>query len=514
MPGHSNNRSSSATTDEENMSHAEPEVSPWERYGNAFLDYMQSEKEPKKEVALYLSLNSTDHHMTEIPESLAALDQAEKEGLGKRYLLPISDPYYKDPHGKGKKPGAEIDFDTYQHSLGKEKADQITWWHSDKDLKEGEVRIGEGKPIMLGTENLDLTKKDDIDTLTNVRENWDKVLEASGMDEEYRAKTVASLLGSSKDPKKLASGDGATNELLQFAVAMYRSEKGEFDVKNIILSGHHWAGGEGEPAGKGIWGENPELNRSGGDGTYHGYDWEAENNSGTPGGDFFGLEDVGALRGAFPNAYSKVESVQFAACNTAYLGMEDEKGKELSTDEWLQGTFSGIERASYWEGIAPLARSGDYMNGEFLLDDMRASKDPGAWSSVVEKHNKTKNNLMRRSELNANGKLAPIDDANLKEESRSYVPGYGKSRTLHGKDRDYRNVNEGDREHIYTAGDKPIGWTPEKEEFQKAGENLPWWSPSSTATSQEGSTSNDKPSPPEEAPGLIERAANYIGSWF
>lgn len=414
----------------------------------------ESQQRKRDEVVLYMTLNSTTHNKDELPESLAALDQAEKEKLGKRSLMPISDPYKNGDT-------------TYDNVFGEARSKKITFWTNDAELKEGEVRLGEkGEPLMLGTDDLDLSRKEDLETLNKVRDNWDAVLEAAGMDAKYRASTIQSLLGDSKDPRRLASGNGGTNELLQYAIAMYRAEKGEYDVKSIVLSGHHWSSGrddifgdEGYTAppevasrtGRGIWGEFADGS----------YDFQNESETDI-GGDFFGLEDVGALKSAYPKAYSQVESVQLAACNTHDLGMVDDQGKDLTTNQWLQGTFGNIKRASYWEGFAPKAKSGAWSNGEFLLDDMRAGAGKGGWNSVIDMYGSRKSNKIIRSEL----KGGSLQDIDLTKSRSSYVKGKGKR--LRGKDRDYRKVNKGDREHLYTAGDGEIGVSPEQEAYREA----------------------------------------------
>lgn len=433
--------------------HAPEPESVWDRLSNAWQNLLLAEQN-KPEVVLYATLNSTTHHRDELTEALAALDQGEAEGLGKRHLLPISDPYNL---------GTSKQRDTYAHALGQNNADKLTFWHDDPDLEEGEIRLNGGAPIMLGTENLDLSKPDDLAALEQVRQGWDAVLAEMGMDDAYRAKTLEALLGSAKDPRQLGSGDGGTNELLQFVMAMYRAEKGEYHVKSIVLSGHHFNAGRddlypegGDKSGQGIWGE------------FSNGDYDAWRDDGlSPGGDFFGFTDVEALKHAFPRAYSQVESVQLAACNTHNLGMTDEAGNTLSTEAWLQGTFENIERASYWQGLAPLARTGAWSNGEFLLDDMREGRggQEDAFNEVVSK--RSGSNVLVRSELDPDGKLSRIPDKDLKVD-RNHSYARGKGNKLRAKDQDFWTVNEGDREHLYTAGDEEIGSSPEEEAFHDA----------------------------------------------
>lgn len=405
-------------------------------------------KATPKDAVLYMTLNSTTHHTDEIPETLSALNQAEKEGLGHRELIPLSDPYNL---------GSRAQHDTYDETLGKDRADKITFWHDDPKMKEGQVRIGDGKPMMLGTENLDLSKPEDAKVLGSVRDNWDTLLEEMGMDDKLRAQTIEALLGSVKDPKKLASGDGATNELLQYVMTMYRAEQGEFNVKSIVMSGHHWNSGaaaDGTNWGHGLWGEfsDRDAREAGRDPTSrtyradHEYYNSTRNDGRAPGGDFFGLQDVASFKSVFPKAYSQVESVQFAACNTYDLGMTNQAGETISTDPWLQGTFENIERASYWEGLAPLAATGASSNGEFQLDDMRADAGKGGWRSVSSKRNGS--NQMHRSELDANGVLTQIPDAELKKEANSYGPkGANQLRT---RNEAYWSSDKDRKKHLYS----------------------------------------------------------------
>ena len=303
-------------------------------------------KDPE-EVVLYLTLNNTTHRKDEIPETLSALEAAEAEGLGHRELMPISDPYaVRDAKGD-----LAFEDDTYSRVFGKEAAERVEWWHGDPELKEGQVRV-DGEILTLGTSELG----SDAQLQAEARNNWQTALMTLGMSQAYADAVVASLMKNDDGSfRELDSGDGATNELVQFAMAMYRAEIGEIEVKNIVFSGHHWREENYEGHGQGIWGEV-----AGGD---HEYDDTS---------DYFSLEDVAALKDAFPIAYAGVKSVQLAACNTDNLGMEDENSEALSTNEFLQDTFENIEMSSYWKKVlAPLAASGAETNGEFILDSMR-----------------------------------------------------------------------------------------------------------------------------------------------
>jgi hypothetical protein len=400
----------------------------------------QTSEEEKEQVVLYLSLNSTTHHTDELPETMAAAKKAEAAKLGKYSVLPISDPYADGTQ-------------TYEHSLGKEGASQITFWHDDpENMEEGEVQIGDEDPIMLGTEAATTPKE-----LAEIQDNWHSTLTSMGMDKEYADKTVSALLKDSKgDPKKLGSGDGAINELLQYTMAMYRAEKGEYEVSSIVLSGHHWSGerdddspvlennADGTPnlnstsgIGKGIWGEKGD----------HEYDYESDDGRST-GGDFFSLEDVASLKDAFPQAYSQVDSVQMAACNTYALDMTDDKGKEQTTPEFLQNTFENIKMASYWEGLAPLAKSGASFNGEFMADhaEMMSGNEEAAKDARYTKRGNADN---KRALLDDKGVLKEIETA---QDDESYT---GKSKGLRGKNTAYHKRDDLSS-YLYTPGKDDI----------------------------------------------------------
>ena len=118
--------------------------------------------------------------------------------------------------------------------------------------------------------------------------------------------------------RKLDSGAGATNEMVQFAMAMHRAEEGDINVSSMVLSGHHWRESNMPGQGQGIWGEVP--------GEDHVYDDTS---------DYFSLKDMARMKDVFPTAFGQVKSVQLAACNTDDLGMTDENGKAQTTNQFL-----------------------------------------------------------------------------------------------------------------------------------------------------------------------------------
>lgn len=359
---------------------------------------LQSRSTPARDpqdVALYLTLNNTTHDRTELPEALSALKQAEAAGLGHKELLPVSDPYWSEP----KEGDIRYDDPTYAYSFGADAAKRVQFWHGDPTLQSGQVRTGAGVQ-QLGSSGVNDWE---VDAIARVRQGWTQTLLTLGMAPSYADKVVLALLSDGKGNfRNLASGDGATNELLQYAMVMYRSEIGEIDVTDIVFSGHHYGGDTSapDPWGQGIWGEIPGASQQ--EAHYDDTD------------DFFGLLDVAALRQAFPKAYAKVKAVQFAACNTDRLGMPNGAGGVQTTEQFLQQTYPGIQLASYWNTLAPIAAVGFETNGEFLLDSARLQGgQPQAATNA--RHNPTG---LKRAVLGPTGTLAPIT---MKTDRTSYA---------------------------------------------------------------------------------------------
>jgi hypothetical protein len=351
-----------------------------------------------QDVVLYLTLNNTTHNKDEIPEAMSALKQAEHEGLGHREVLPISDPYWS----KNKDGTLNYDEGTTAGVAGQENADKVTWWHGNDELESGQVKIGD-EILTLGTSAVG----DDPIAQQKVVDDWKKTVTTLGMDEESANELTKSLFENDDGSfRALDSGDGATNELVQFAMAMHHSEEGEIDVTNLVLSGHHWRDEFHPGDGQGIWGEVPGQN--------HVYD-DTD--------DYFSLEDMASMKDAFPTAFAGVKSVQLAACNTDNLGMTDDAGAAQSTNEFLDATFENLEMSSYWkEVLAPLAASGAETNGEFLLDSMRMEGDRSDDAARDSRHNLKG---LKRSLPGADGSLEEIKMSTSKASYTSTADGLG-----------------------------------------------------------------------------------------
>jgi hypothetical protein len=329
---------------------------------------------------MYVTQNSTTHHADEIPETLAALQKADAMGMGKRKLLPISDPY---ANGQT----------TYDYAFGDETP-KMDWWHADKNLREGQVRVGEDV-LTLGTDDPGASQ----DEMMKISDDWRKLLIATGLKESKADEVIAALMRDPSGNAKLtASGVGASNELVQMISAFNRAESGEFDIESLVLSGHHYSGTDY------LFGEKGD----------HEYDLN----------DSLNFKDIEALRDVFPKAYAGVKSVQFSACNTHDIGMQDEAGESVSTNEWLSNTFENVESASYWEGIAPGPETAAFWSGEFQLDTARKRKgdqtafDDAYWRS-------TQRGAAKRSERDANGEMSEIPVAkNTKSYTYNDYKGY------------------------------------------------------------------------------------------
>lgn len=375
----------------------------------------QSNAATAQDVVLYMTLNNTTHKQDELPETMSALKQAEHENLGHTELLPISDPYWS----KDSKGALSYGDETYAGVFGKEAAGRVDWWHGDAKLAEGQVRV-DGEVLSLGTESVAL---DDLDAQKTAKSSWRKTLMELGMPEETSRDLVEKLMTDEKGKfRKLDSGAGATNEMVQFAMAMHRAEQGEINVSSMVLSGHHWRESNQPEQGQGIWGEVA--------GQDHVYDDTS---------DYFSLKDMARMKEVFPTAFGQVKSVQLAACNTDDLGMTGEDGKAQTTNEFLQSTFPNIEMSSYWKKVlAPLAASGAETNGEFVLDAMRLEGSENGEDAAKDSRHNLKG--LKRSLLNDDGKLEEIK---MKTSAKSYkgtAPGLStgeKKKGLRGENTDY-----------------------------------------------------------------------------
>lgn len=313
----------------------------------------------RDKVVAYLTQNSTTHHTDEVPEALSALKANHEAGLGKKKLLPISDPYADGTS-------------TYGGTLGA-ASKQLTWWHDDPSLQEGQVRMGDQVLTLGGGADADPAA---------IGGDWEKVMAGIGMGKESVAAVKQQLLTDEEgNPKLPASGPGAVNELLQLARTFDRAEQGEFDLDTMVLSGHHY---QGTPY---LFGEQPG----------HVYDTN----------DALDVRDVAGLAGAFPKAAGQVKNFQFSACNTHDLGLTGPDGEEVSTNDFLQASFPNLERTSHWEGIAAGASTAALHGGEFLTDAAKAANgDRKAFGDATWRKNPNKGE-MKRSEKGVDGKLTP-----------------------------------------------------------------------------------------------------------
>jgi len=318
----------------------------------------------RDKVVAYLTQNSTTHHVDEIPEALSALKANDAAGLGKKKLLPISDPY-ADGHS------------TYGGTLGADAAKKLTWWHDDPSLQEGQVRLGD-RVFTLGTPDAAQAAPELKKAIGN---DWKDLMAAIGMKpDSVQAVQKSMFTDAQGQPKLPDSGVGAVNELLQLTRTFDRANQGEFDLDTLVMSGHHYQGTSY------LFGEKGD----------HEYDLN----------DSLDVRDVGALAKAFPTAAGQVQNVQFSACNTHDLGLTDASGQSQSTNDWLQQTFPNVQRGSYWKGIAAGATTAALHGGEFLADAAKAQNgNTAAFHDATWRKNQGKGE-MQRSSKGADGKLA------------------------------------------------------------------------------------------------------------
>ena len=320
----------------------------------------------REQVVIYLTQNSVTHHKDEIPETLAALQRADKQGMGKKSMIPISDPF-KGGHKTG------------QYAFGEKTASEMKWWHEDNTLQDGQVKIGD--------QTLTLSPATDTPTdalVAGLQADWRVALIHVGLSEDKAQEVIDVLLKDGDgSAKTTASGTGASNELLQLIIVLNRAENGEFDISALVLSGHHYSGTSY------LFGEKPG----------HEYDDDEKT------GDTLDFNDIEVLATVFPKAYSQVDSVMFSACNTHEIDQQDAAGNDMSTQDWVQGVFPNVQDMSTWEGIAPGSDFGAFFSGEYMLDLARKeSGDQGAMDDAYFRGTSSGDN--KRWETGTDGKLS------------------------------------------------------------------------------------------------------------
>jgi hypothetical protein len=313
-------------------------------------------KKDPPEVVLFVSVNNTSHSETEVPEVLEGLQYIKEEyGIDRKMIL-ITD-HRADEYVEEDEPLPDYQNESGT-SLGMQNQESFKTWQSpemqegDDPLLVGEYEIN-GKRFKLMTahhaegtftdewEYDELTEEwdegADVPALT-LANAWKDALIELGLDPTYaiaatRRIFLKNLWG---DYEQTAGG---TNELLEYIVAMYRAEMGEYLIKNIIISGHHVTG----DGAKTVYGEGDD--------------------------DSISLRMLDIFADLFPKAYAQVESLNFSACNTYDIDQNtsegedetaegEEESKDISTGEHLQQIFPNIEVVSWWKGICPTAQNG------------------------------------------------------------------------------------------------------------------------------------------------------------
>jgi hypothetical protein len=351
----------------------------------------------KEQVMIYLTQNSVTHHNDEIPETLAALQKADQLGLGKKSMIPISDPF-ADGHR------------TDQYAFGGALAQTMTWWHDDPSLKSGQVRVGDNV-LTLGVNESHLldpdmtgsSQKAELKDGAAARIRSDRLIALGhvGVPASRAGMVVHALMSDSEGAAKVMhSGGGASNELLQLISVLNRAEMGEFEISSFVLSGHHYKGSSY------IFGELPG----------HEYDDNVTT------GDTLDVRDIEVLSRVFPKAFSQVDSMMFSACNTHEMGLEGENGEKRSTEDWVSSTFPEAKRMSNWQGIAPGSDYAAFYSGEFALDV--AKEEAGQESAFNDwQFQKTKKGTMYRQEMGADGSLEELP-SNRSRQSYPYYNDY------------------------------------------------------------------------------------------
>lgn len=313
------------------------------------------------EVSVFISINNRGHGYTEIPQVLNSLKYLKEIKGIDRKLIVIKDAIRDDYYDRWRQ-GKNYDYDEIPEvsSLGKINANRLTTWYDDKKDQPGTVKV-DGKPYELYNH---------VELYLDQSEVWTAILSDLGI-EERRAADIAKMVffyhheelpeNSSKyfDGKKSYwNEDGyaqGVNELLQLILVLNRAEQGEFTIKNLIISGHHY-GGSAQIFGA----------------------MDSENHSKS---DIFDTKILFSLSRVFPKAFSKIEALNIAACSSymlddpyrrtngdnysstmdiselpkltmnPYKNVKDIDGEE--TNEWT--VFPSLQNYSYWTGTCPAA---------------------------------------------------------------------------------------------------------------------------------------------------------------
>ncbi len=365
----------------------------------------------KEQVMVYLAQNSVTHQNDEIPETLAALQKADQLGLGKKSMIPISDPF-ADGHR------------TEQYAFGEQTAGTMTWWFDDSSLKQGQVKIGD-QVLTLGPNETQIVEEGgwrDKATLKDgvaerIRSDWLVALAHVGVPASRAGAVVHALMSDSEGAAKVMhSGGGAANEMLQLISVLNRAEMGEFEISSFVLSGHHYSDTSF------IFGELEG----------HRYDDDVTT------GDTLDVRDIEILSKVFPKAFSQVDSMMFSACNTHKLALEGEDGQERSTQDWVSSTFPEAKRMSHWQNIAPGSDYAAFFSGEFALDV--AKEEAGQGSAFNQwQFTKTKKGEMFRSEVGQDGQFSELP----RDRSTSSYPYYN----------DYKGLRNSNHEAFHKRED-------------------------------------------------------------
>ena len=366
---------------------------------------------PKEQVMIYLTQNSVTHHNDEIPETLAALKKADDLGLGKKSMIPISDPF-KDGHK------------TDGYAFGEAKAASMTWWHDDASLQPGQVRIG-GKVLTLGANESQVvetgqwgeTKELKGGVAEAIQTAWLPALKHVGLPTSRAQEVIRALMTDENGAARVMySGGGAANEMLQLISVLNRAEMGEFEISSFVLSGHHYTG---DPY---IFGEKDN-------GDYDNAQFT---------GDTMDVRDIELLSKVFPKAFAQVDSMMFSACNTHDLGLRDGSGDSRSTQDWVASTFPEATRMSNWQKIAPGSDYAAFFSGEFALDV--AKEEAGQDSAFNDwQFTHTKKGDMYRSEKGPNGEFQELP----RDRSTSSYPYYN----------DYKGLRDSNHEAFHKRED-------------------------------------------------------------
>ena len=313
------------------------------------------------EVAVFIAINNRGHSYSEIPQVLQSLKYLkENNGIDRKLIVikdPVDDNKYRTHMKAGERNKQQYDETAEITGLGAVNAARTSSWYDSRNKQEvGQVTVGQ-QPFQLGGYEAGKKGEDNSET-------WTAALVQLGLDQQKAADVAKMLFYHHYDEPEsdvegfydmrsdywntVAYNEGVL-ELLHLVSVLNRAQEGEFVIKNLIVSGHHYL------RSNIIFGAQDPKN---------------EDES-----DFFDLNLLYSLSRVFPKAFANIESLNLAACATDLIGepyesaemeISDLIGMQMSSYNAETGTFDhtnsrtvfpNLNVYSNWENTCPASTS-------------------------------------------------------------------------------------------------------------------------------------------------------------